>query len=243
MTFYARVIISLYALWIWLFAKVGFFASRLSPVDLTCRLDAGIPFLPQSIWIYFFCYIYPGAVYLLATDWHIVNQTLLSIALASLTGFNIHLLYPTNFAKPRLGTSFSERVLGIIHRKDFPPGALKFPSLHVAIAWLICFSLIRQPIAKAWKAASISTTLGIVLATLFTKQHILIDVLGGTGLAFAIRKGISDFYSQNVDTQMQPQDALKLSLRKLTPIYLLLLASVLAIMLIRKWGNERNPYH
>lgn len=66
-------------------------------------------------------------------------------------------------------------------------GGNAFPSLHVAFAVLTAVLLgrqLRSVKAPAWThAVNVLWSLGIVYSTLATRQHVLIDVLGGTLLA------------------------------------------------------------
>ncbi|MGJ7527519.1 phosphatase PAP2 family protein [Variovorax sp. GB1P17] len=69
-------------------------------------------------------------------------------------------------------------------------GGNAFPSLHVAFAVLTAVLLgrqLRSVKAPAWThAVNVLWSLGIVYSTLATRQHVLIDVLGGTLLAGVI---------------------------------------------------------
>ena len=69
-------------------------------------------------------------------------------------------------------------------------GGNAFPSLHVAFAVFSAMVLARQlrsVRAPAWvRALNLLWALGIVYSTLATRQHVLLDVLGGTLLAFAV---------------------------------------------------------
>jgi membrane-associated phospholipid phosphatase len=66
-------------------------------------------------------------------------------------------------------------------------GGNAFPSLHVAFAALVAVQLKRQLSsvnAPAWvHVANMLWALGIIYSTLATRQHVLIDVLGGLLLA------------------------------------------------------------
>lgn len=69
-------------------------------------------------------------------------------------------------------------------------GGNAFPSLHVAFAVLTAVLLARQLRAvgaPAWvRAVNVLWAAGIVYSTLATRQHVLLDVLGGTLLAGAV---------------------------------------------------------
>jgi membrane-associated phospholipid phosphatase len=69
-------------------------------------------------------------------------------------------------------------------------GGNAFPSLHVAFAVLTAVLLERQlrsVQAPTWlRALNVLWAFGIVYSTLATRQHVLLDVLGGTLLAAAV---------------------------------------------------------
>jgi membrane-associated phospholipid phosphatase len=69
-------------------------------------------------------------------------------------------------------------------------GGNAFPSLHVAFAVLTAVLLERQlrsVQAPTWlRVLNLLWAFGIVYSTLATRQHVLLDVLGGTLLAAAV---------------------------------------------------------
>ncbi|RSZ47791.1 phosphatase PAP2 family protein [Variovorax sp. 553] len=71
-------------------------------------------------------------------------------------------------------------------------GGNAFPSLHVAFAVLTAVLLERQlrsVEAPLWvRALNLLWALGIVYSTLATRQHVLLDVLGGSLLAAAVSR-------------------------------------------------------
>lgn len=71
-------------------------------------------------------------------------------------------------------------------------GGNAFPSLHVAFAVLTAVLLERQlrsVEAPVWvRALNVLWAFGIVYSTLATRQHVLLDVLGGTLLAAAVSR-------------------------------------------------------
>lgn len=72
-------------------------------------------------------------------------------------------------------------------------GGNAFPSLHVAFAVFTAFSLardLRSVGAPAWaRWVNGLWALGIVYSTLATRQHVLLDAIGGTLLAVAVSWG------------------------------------------------------
>lgn len=168
-----------YLLWVVAFETVGLYAATLPTHDLTCSLDQWIPLIPQLVWPYLFCYVFPFLLAFVGKDWHRVNCGLLSILFANLTAFVVFMAFPVAFPKPDLGGSLSERALALEYAVDFHPGGNNFPSLHVAFAWLVYFMSRGQGLKKKAEHAVLATALLITVSTLFVKQHIVADVVAG----------------------------------------------------------------
>ena len=91
------------------------------------------------------------------------------------------LLYPTVAPRPAqaLGEGFAAWGLHLLYSADPPYNC--FPSLHVAhsfVSALACFRVHRGVALSAMVCASL-----VGISTLFTKQHYVLDVLGGVLLA------------------------------------------------------------
>ena len=130
--------------------------------------------------LYVFVIILPMVV---LRDRELFRRAMLGYLAVMLTAYAGFLLYPT--MAPRTdavdGTGFSARMLGLIYSLDAPYNC--FPSLHVAysfVAAFACFRVHRQVgiAATAWAAL-------IAVATVFTKQHYVVDVLAGAAMGVA----------------------------------------------------------
>lgn len=145
--------------------------------------DEWFAFQPAWVWAYLLPYVIGpvllGIVRAATFRWY-VTRALLVAALSLL----IFIAVPTQTA-PRppehgLGTGITARMYENMVAVDEPP-ANAAPSLHVSLTFLLGLALFRD-FPKWWPL----TALGIVLvwlATLFTRQHHLIDVATGILLA------------------------------------------------------------
>jgi membrane-associated phospholipid phosphatase len=153
--------------------------------EIALPLDAQIPFIAQSVWIY--CWAFTAALIPLFVVRcpRLFRHTAAAYGTAIFVALLCFKIFPATSAALRPDTasldvsSFSEWAVSVIYSLD-PPYNL-FPSLHVAITGLAAFS--------AWKAkriygAGIFIGVGLVAVAVCTvKQHFVLDVIGGLGLA------------------------------------------------------------
>jgi membrane-associated phospholipid phosphatase len=143
--------------------------------------DAGIPFEPAWVWAYLIPYLIgPLVVGTLSSatfTWFIRRGLLLiGITLA------IFIVYPTQtHQRPRVpGTDPTARLYRDMVEIDEPP-ANAAPSLHVSLTCLLAWALVRD-YPRWWLPGFIGAVL-VWLATLFTRQHHVLDVVTGAALA------------------------------------------------------------
>jgi membrane-associated phospholipid phosphatase len=151
-----------------------------SPLIIDNALERAIPFLPWTIWIYFSFFVFIGSTVFRVEDrlfWHFI----LASSLAATVAWTIVLLFPVSFDRPDPALIDSElyrRIFTLVHEAD--PSHITFPSLHVAVTWICNFLLWNRP----GRGLRIALGIAISLSTLFTKQHLVSDVIGGVALAW-----------------------------------------------------------
>src|SRR4030042_2973407 len=182
---YVKVSLLVYLVWLILFEAVGWYATDLPTYDVTTFIDHQIPLIPQFIWPYLLCYIFPFLPLLVVKDWHRFNVTLLSVIIANLSAFILYFIFPIAFPRPELGHSLSEHLLSFLYKVDFYPGANKLPSLHVTFAWIVYLACRGQRLNKLGQTIVFFVAVLITLSALFVKQHIVADVVAGLCWAFA----------------------------------------------------------
>ena len=92
------------------------------------------------------------------------------------------LLWPLTIARPDLGFgSFSDHLLAALYALDHPVNL--FPSLHVSLSFLCALAVgCAWPRLRTWALAWAAL---IAVSTLLTRQHYLVDVVGGIVVAWA----------------------------------------------------------
>ena len=154
-------------------------AAHRTLIDMTTALDRMIPFDPRWVLIYVSCFAYWAISYVCMArqdDWYPIMA---GDMLAKLLCGVIFLLLPTTNVRPELtGTGFTTWLMGLIYRLD-PPLDL-FPSIHCMESW-ICFRgmLGQKSIPKWYQVFAGIFTFLVCLSTLFTRQHVIADVIAG----------------------------------------------------------------
>jgi membrane-associated phospholipid phosphatase len=146
------------------------------------NLDDVIPFQPAWVWVYLIPYVIgPVVIGFLRRptfNWYISRG--IAVVLVTLL---IFIMVPTQTGKrpPHdLGTSVTGQLYQNMIAIDEPP-ANAAPSLHVSLTFLLGLALLWD--FPRWWWLSAAAVILVWLATLFTRQHHLIDVITGVLLA------------------------------------------------------------
>ncbi len=153
-------------------------------------IDDKIPFIPVFIIIYVFSYIFwffSHAIVCITSKKNFINYVI-GLSLAFLIGFVIFVIFPTymNRVDEGLilysnGNNVFSKLYKFVYIFDGNERAINlFPSYHCLVS-LYCYLGVRKQkkISKVYKVYSFIMTILICLSTLFTKQHYIIDVMGG----------------------------------------------------------------
>ena len=156
--------------------------------DLTTSLDQAIPLVPGWMYIYFGCFLFWTVNYIMVarinrndpdTFYRFVAADMISRLVCGI----IFMVFPTTNVRPEVtGTGFSVFLLQFLYGLDQPTNL--FPSIHCLVSWLCFLGIKDQKRIPAWyKGVSFVLAVLVFLSTLFTKQHVLVDVAGGVILA------------------------------------------------------------
>ena len=141
-------------------------------------LDARVPFLAWTIWIYFTQYALLPAAIVRARDDSDRTHTLYSMLAATAIAAVIFVAWPTQIERqPYTAAGLTGHAWRLLYLLDTPLNC--FPSLHVALAAIAGAALWRRGdcvLAVAWPSL-------IAFSTLTTRQHVVVDVAGGLALA------------------------------------------------------------
>lgn len=162
----------------------------------TSDLDLIIPLLPWTIVIYFSHYILVFCGYWFSINHKTATHTFYSYLLATFIAVIVFITYPTYLPHQDLNSAdfnnITRTLYKILYLIDVPTNCL--PSLHTCLALLAANSLKAnlkwQKISNIWAGA-------VIISTLTTKQHVIIDVISGIILYYIIVYLI--FYAQKTN--------------------------------------------
>lgn len=169
-----------YALFCLLYLGAPHLTWRSPIIVSTMWADTLIPFMPLMVWIYLsqfgllFCAIWCAA------DNVTRSIAFYSMLLASTFAALVFIGFPTGLPRYAIeGGGITAILWHGLYRVDVPGNC--FPSLHAALAAIAIPPLYRRGgilkiIAPVWASS-------IIMAALATKQHVLLDILGGLVLA------------------------------------------------------------
>lgn len=143
------------------------------------RLDARIPRIPAFVYPYVLWFplivIFPiGLYYFSPGNWVALQIAWIFCVVVSVVAY---LAYPTTFEREKLGQGRTERVLALVYKTSYR-GVNCAPSLHCSTSMMIAFVAVVTNQMPWWlRVVSVLVSLAIILATQFTKQHVLLDLL------------------------------------------------------------------
>ncbi len=148
-------------------------------------IDKLIPFLPWTVSIYLICYLFWVANYIICARRSRVElvRFLGADILAKTVCFVFYILLPTTNVRPEIvGTTIWDEIMRMLYQVDMPSNL--FPSIHCLVSWL-CYIGVRGKsyIPKWYQVFSCVMAIAVFISTLTTKQHVVIDVIGGVVLA------------------------------------------------------------
>ena len=155
------------------------------PHNVAKKIDGHIPLVPAFVYIYVLWFplilLFPLALFAADPMAYARYQTaiLLDIALSLFC----YLAYPTSFARPEAPDTVSGRAMKLVFRGSYK-GLNCAPSMHCSMCYLVLHFVGATPgLPFAVAAIAAPVALGIVVSTLFTKQHVVIDALTALPLA------------------------------------------------------------
>ena len=144
-------------------------------------LDLATPLLPWTVAIYVGAFLYwiIGIALILRSGKDHAFRFLCTHILGMLIAMAFFLFLPTTCTRPQVtGGGPWNWILRLIYAADTPDNL--FPSLHCQLSWLCYLALKEAPnVSPNGKRFCCVFSLLVFVSTLTTKQHILIDVLGG----------------------------------------------------------------
>ena len=160
--------------------------------DVSCRLDEKIPFWTPGILIYVLWFpliaIFPLTLF--AVDQECYISYMMAIIVDIVLSCIVYLAYPSSFQRPVPPDSFTGKIVAILYHLDYT-GKNCMPSMHCSMCFIIMyFALQVMGTATGLYVAFFILAVLIVISTVLTKQHVIIDVVTGF-IAAVIAIGIA----------------------------------------------------
>lgn len=174
----------IHLLWLFIFPVLGFIYSLLNKptmtaLDLKIVIDHLIPVvpifvLPYLLWyVFMFCYL----IYFCFKDTTVYKHTLVTIVIGEFICFICYVYFQSTVARPSVeGTGMFSTLLQFVYAQDNPYNC--FPSIHVLTTYTIMLASVNIK-NKHFINTLLIQSMGalIILSTLFTKQHVIVDVV------------------------------------------------------------------
>lgn len=160
-------------------------ARRPRHYSLKLPVDDEIPFIPMFAIPYFSAYVLGNAGYAVLLTHAIFPKVFLGYLVLFFSGLISYYLWPCRVERQEAiaVTNLSTRLLAGFQQRLKPYNS--FPSMHVA--YCLFSALMVFAYGPRWLVLFCAGWAGLViLATLFTKQHYLLDVLAGAALAAGV---------------------------------------------------------
>ena len=187
--------------------SITYFGSRMlttnwNHINAEMFFDAKIPFVPWTVFIYLSCYIFWVANYVLGCrqDREEAFRFISADFFAKTICLLCFLIIPTTNVRPEVMPEGIWNQI-VIHLYNTDAADNLFPSIHCLTSWF-CYIAVRknEKIPKLYVWFSLLYAISVCISTLTTKQHVIIDVIGGVGLAegsyFVVKYGFMRIYKK-----------------------------------------------
>lgn len=155
------------------------------PLILVLPIDRQIPLLPWTVFIYNMWYpiLLLSCALLAIYEKAVFGRFLAAYTLASVASFAIFIFFQNEVprAYELTGKNVAEKLLRFTWRMDNPYNG--FPSIHVLACTMTILAIQASSLPFSFKTFIWVSQLLIIGSTLTTKQHVVLDLLGGSSLA------------------------------------------------------------
>lgn len=161
---------------------------------LRISLDDQIPRLPVfSIpYLAFLPWLYGTLVYAFIKNRYF-RQLAISFIIINLIAFVVYLTFQTYIPRDAITSrDFFSGILQFIYSRDQPYAG--FPSLHSALSASIATYFVCMKSKWVWAAVVMAAL--VVVSTLFTKQHFVLDAVSGVGLGVFVTWGVARVFKR-----------------------------------------------
>ena len=149
------------------------------------KWDMFIPVIPAWTVVYFLSYVFWILAYLRISKESktMSNRLLVADIFGKIVCMAVFLIVPTTTVRPAVPDDmFLSPLLELLYFLDSPDNL--FPSMHCSTSWFASRYLQRcETVSNKIKVLGWVSTGLVFLSVLFTKQHVIIDIIGGVVVA------------------------------------------------------------
>lgn len=168
-----------------IYSSTQFLCANRYHYDFTLAFDRAVPVIPQFVIIYLVCYAFWALNYILISRvgkehfFKFITADYISRLVCAV----FFILLPTTNVRPEIvSDSLSTMLLNFVYTVDMPYNL--FPSIHCLVSWFCCIGLRGvKSVPKAYRVFSCIFAILICISTQVTKQHYIVDLIGGIFLA------------------------------------------------------------
>jgi membrane-associated phospholipid phosphatase len=177
----AIIFAGFYVLFAATYLPINYFSVGRTASILFLPGEERLPFLPIFEYLYVLTYFLPALLIVTVRDYATLRRLIGAALLTLIVAYATYLIFPVYFERPHLEVTSLHAWLLSLEYLDKPYN--HFPSLHVALTWLAVFAsqVSRKSQVGLWVLAA-----GISVATVFVKQHYIVDVLYGFALSCCV---------------------------------------------------------
>ena len=161
--------------------------------DVKRVIDDKIPFVEWSVLVYALWFpliaLFPIALFYVNEEYYVfyITAMFMEVVLSVIC----YMIYPTTFKRPKPSDKLSGKLMAIVFKGSYR-GVNCAPSLHCSSCYLIIFTALMA-MHNVTGIISIIVAVAIVISTMTTKQHTVIDVLSAIPM-FAVCAFIGKFF-------------------------------------------------
>lgn len=155
---------------------------------LRTSLDNQIPRLPIFAipYLAFLPWLYSTLIYSFVKNRYF-RQLAISFIVINLIAYVVYLTFQTYIPRnPITSFDFFSGILQFIYNHDQPYAG--FPSLHSALSASIATYFVCMK--SEWRWSAVVMAVLVIVSTLFTKQHFVLDAVSGVGLGVLVTWGV-----------------------------------------------------
>jgi membrane-associated phospholipid phosphatase len=157
--------------------------------DLSTPWDRRLPFVPAFIWPFCFTYVLVLLPVVLVRDARLMARGTMAFAVLVASSCLLFILIPVTVPRPAaIPPSLSGSLVAAMFAADRP--VCGFPSLHVSASVLTVAILFR--VRRRVGLIALPLAVATSVSTLFIKQHVILDVVGGVALALVVNLLLKD---------------------------------------------------